>query len=161
MSTITTNARVARLRQEAEAKVEAAATLFAALSARQAATATEIGWTVAATAWHLSFGARLTNAQIKELKQGKVRHVPCWLVDFINRATIPWHRRTPLALSVTHLRAAIAESAVLLADWTDDDLATPITPPANTATTYEELLRRSLIAHYDDHLGQIRRAVKP
>lgn len=56
-------------------------------------------------------------------------------------------------------RPANDERVVLLTDWTDDDLATPITPPANTATTYDEALRISLIAHFDDHLGQVRRAL--
>jgi hypothetical protein len=85
----TTKTNVAQLCEEATAAAEDAASFFAGLTAAQAATKTENGWTVAATAWHLGFGAALTVAQVKEVKAGKVRRAPRRVVDMINAVKIP------------------------------------------------------------------------
>jgi DinB family protein len=155
----TANPHIQQLRADAEAKSEETARFLEGLTAEQAGVTTEIGWTVAATAAHLASVARLTATQLKQLKQGKAPTVPNAVVDAINFVTSRTSRGKPIAGSVTKLRANTQINLALLDDWTDAELGTAYKKPYYGARTYEEGLKYSLVGHFDEHVGQVRRAL--
>jgi hypothetical protein len=154
-----TNAKVAQLRADAQAKADETAAYFETLTPEQAATTTEIGWTVAATAAHLAGSAGLTAIQLKQLKQGKATRVPDFVVNFSNLISTRSAKKKPIADSVAKLSAGTEKSVALLDDWTDTELEKRFDKPYYGADTYEEALRYSFVGHFDEHLGQIRRAL--
>ena len=155
-----TNTRVRQLRDDARATMESCTTLLEKLTAEQAAIVTEIGWTVAATAAHLAIGTKYGTTQVKQLKEGKAPTVPTFVVDAVNLITSRRNRATPIAESVAKIRAHTAASLDLLGDWTDTALDTRYKKPYFGAITYEQGLRNTFIGHFDEHMGQVRRALK-
>jgi uncharacterized damage-inducible protein DinB len=160
MATAATNTKVTQLRADAQAKADEAARFFEGLTAEQAATKTEIGWTVAATAAHLASSAGFTAMQLKQLKQGKVTRVPNSVVDLTNFLSARSAKKKPIAESVTTLKANTQKDLALLDDWTDADLEKQFDKPYFGANTYEEALRYSFVGHFDEHVGQVKRALE-
>jgi hypothetical protein len=160
MATAATGTRVARLRADGQTKAEEAARFFETLTVEQALTKTEIGWTVAATAAHLASGAGFSKQQIAQLARGKAPRVPGFVIDTVNFLTTRANRKKPLAESATKLREATDASLALLDDWSDTALEKQFDTPYYGANTYEEALRYSLLDHFDEHLGQIKRALR-
>ncbi len=153
------NQRVAQLRADAGEKADATALLLDGLTAEQARTTTEIGWTIAATAAHLAAGAGFGTMQLKQLKRGKAPTVPVAVINAMNFVTCRTNRTKPIADSVAKLREQTRTSLALLDDWTDDELETPYKKSYFGATTYEQGLRNSLIRHFDEHMDQVLRAL--
>ena len=160
MTATTTNPRVQLLRDDACAKAEESAGRLEGLTPEQAQTTTEIGWTVAATAAHLASGTGFGTMQLKQLKQGKAPTVPPFVINAMNLITSRRNRSKPVAESVATLRANMETNLTLLDDWTDAELDTAYKKPYFGAHTYEEGLRNSFIRHFDEHMGQVRRALK-
>jgi len=160
MATTATNPRVRQLHDDAQAKEEESAGLFEALTAEQSGTMTEIGWTVAATAAHLASGAGFGTMQLKQLKRGKAPTVPHFVIDMMNLVTSRRNRTKPVSASVASLRAHMETNLALLDDWTDAELDTAYKKPYFGAHTYEEALRYTFIGHFDEHIGQVKRALK-
>ncbi|GEM_PF-7017687 len=156
----TANERVRRLRADAAAKAEETAQFLAGLTAEQAGMRTEIGWTVAATAAHLAFVTGFAPTQLKRMKRGKPIIPPNIAVNVMNFVTSRKERAAPIEPSVAKIRANIATNMALLEQWTDTELDTRYPKLFFGATTYEEGLRYSFIGHFDEHLGQMRRALK-
>lgn len=154
------NRRVQQLRDEAHAKAAESARLFEGLTEGQAATTTEIGWTVAATAAHLAGAAGFTATQLRQLKRGKAPMVPNFMIDAINLFTTRRDRAKPIADSVATLLANTEKDVALLDDWTNAELDTAYKKPYYGARTYEEALRYSFIGHFDEHMEQVKRALK-
>jgi hypothetical protein len=160
METATLNPRVQQLRDEARAKQEESAQLLERLTAEQGEMTTEIGWTVAATAAHLASGTKFGTMQLKQLKRGKAPSVPHFVIDAMNLVTSRRNRATPVTDSVATLRANMETNLALLNDWTDAELDTAYKKPYYGAHTYEEGLRYTFIRHFDEHMGQVKRALK-
>lgn len=160
MATAATNTKVAQLRADAQAKADEAARYFEGLTAEQAATKTEIGWTVAATAAHLGSSAGFTAIQLKQLKQGKVTRVPNFVVDISNFLSTRSTKKKPIAESVAKLHVGTEKCLTLLDDWADADLEQRFDKPYYGANTYEEALRYSFVGHFDEHVGQVKRALE-
>lgn len=161
MATTATNPRVQQLCADARAKTEETASLLDGLTAEQGSIVTEIGWTVAATAAHLASGAGFATTQLKQLKQDKAPTVPSWVVDTINLFTSRKNKKASLSDSVQKIRDRAIANLALLEDWTDAELDTGYKKPYFGAKTYEEGLRNTLVGHYDEHMGQVRRALSP
>ncbi len=160
MATSTTNPRVRQLHDEAEETIEASARFFAGLTAAQAATVTEIGWTVGATVAHLAFATRFLAMQLERTKRGKPMNPPNRAIDVLNLVVTRMNRRTPIARSVAKIRANTARNLTLLEGWTDAELDGRYTKPFFGTATYGEGLRYSFVVHFDEHVGQIRRALR-
>lgn len=159
MATAAANANVAQLRADAGAKADEAARYFEGLTAEQAATKTEIGWTVAATAAHLASSAGVTAIQVKQLKEGKATRVPDAIVNLANFISTRAARKKLLGESATKLRENTEKAVALLDDWSDAELDKRFDKPYYGASTYGEALRYSFVGHFDEHLGQVRRAL--
>jgi hypothetical protein len=159
METAIAGARVQQLRDEAERKAEETAQFLGGLTPEQADIKTEIGWTVAATAAHLAASAGMNAGQLKALKRGKATRVPNWLIDGVNFITSRSSSKKPIAQSIAKIRQGTERTVPLLDAWADDELDKRFATPYYGANTYEEAIRYSCIGHYDEHLGQIRRAV--
>jgi len=151
--------RVRQLRADAAAKMDEAATFFAALTPAEAATRTEIGWTVAATVAHLALATDFTSRAIAAVRAGKERTVPDRVIDALNFVTVRANTRTPIAASVPRLRAATDGALRQLDILSDADLNRPHQAPFRGATTFGVRLRDAFIGHFDQHMGQIRRAL--
>src|SRR5258708_39854976 len=103
MATAAANTKVERLRAEGREKAEECARFFEGLSADQAATITEIGWSLAATAAHLASSAGFTRQQVELLKRGKAPRVPGFVIDLSNFIASRASKRKPLAASSAKL----------------------------------------------------------
>jgi len=160
MTTSAANPRVQELRDDAQAKAEECVRFLEGVTPEQAATTTEIGWTVAATAAHLAGGISFAAMQLKQLKQGKAPTVPNFVINMTNFITSRRNRGKALDASVEKLRAGTATNLAALDDWTDAELETRYKKPYFGATTYGEALRYTFVGHIDEHLGQIKRALK-
>lgn len=160
MATSTTNPRVRQLYGEATATIEASARFFDGLTAEQAATVTEIGWTVAATVAHLAFATRFLAMQLARMKRGKPMNPPGRAIDLLNLVVTQMNRRAPIVRSVAKIRANTRRNLAPLDGWTDTALDGRYTRPFFGTATYEEGLRYSFVVHFDEHIGQIRRALK-
>jgi len=160
MEATPTNPRVQQLRDDAQAKAEESAQFLEGLTSEQSASMTEIGWTVAATAAHLAGGTGFGTMQLKQLKRGKAPTVPHGVIDAMNLVTSRRSRAKPVADSVATLRANMVTNLALLDDWTDTELDTAYKKPYFGARTYEEGLRYTFIRHFDEHMSQVRRALK-
>src|SRR3954451_5539760 len=160
MATTTANPRVQQWRDEAHAKAEESATFLEGLRADQLATTTEIGWTVGATAAHLGGAASYGTMQLKQFKQGKAPTVPNFLINAANLVSSRRNRTKPVAESVAKLRENTAKALPLFDAWTDTDLDVPFKKPYFGAGTHGEALRYTFIGHYDEHIGQVKRALK-
>ena len=159
MATAAANTKVERLRAEGRAKAEEGTCYMEELSPDQAATMTEIGWSIAATAAHLAASAGFTRQQLKQLKRGKAPRVPGLVIDLSNLIASRASKKKPLAESAAKLRANTEQALALLDDWSDAELATRFAKPYYGAETYEDALRYSLIGHLDEHIDQVRRAM--
>lgn len=157
---IATNPRVRQLRDDAQAKAEESAQFLEQLTAEQASVITEIGWTVGATAAHLASGTGFATMQLKQLKRGRAPLVPKFMIDALNLVTSRRNRATSVMASVATLRTRMATNLALLNDWTDAELDTAYKKPYFGALTYEEGLRTNFVQHFDEHMGQVRRALK-
>ncbi|MHB8644549.1 MAG: DinB family protein [Thermomicrobiales bacterium] len=153
------NERVRQLRADAAAKAEETARFLVGLTAEQARVTTEIGWTVAATAAHLAFTTGLLAIQLKRTRRGKPIIPPNIAVNVMNYVASRKDRAAPIAQSLAKIRMHTAANLALLDGWTDTELDPHYTKPFFGATTYEEGLRYAFVGHYDEHLGQMRRAL--
>ena len=160
MQTQATQTRVQQLRTRAAAKAEETAALFAALTPADAATKTEIGWTVAATAAHLAFVMGFTGNVIVDVRNGKGRRLPEPMIHTVNFVMARANARKPLAVSVARFRTATDATLRQLALLTDADLDRPHHAPFRGLTTFGVRLEDSLILHLDQHTGQVRRALE-
>src|SRR5947209_6708114 len=106
MATAAIRTQVARLCADGQRKAEEATAFFQTLTAEQALTKTEIGWTVAATAAHLATSAGYTKQQIAQLARGKAPRVPGFVIDTVNFLSTRANRKKPPAESAAKLRAA-------------------------------------------------------
>lgn len=154
-----TQSRVRQLRADAAAKMDEAATLFAALTPAEAAVRTEIGWTVSATVAHLALATNFTSRAIAAVRAGKEQTVPDRVIDALNFVTVRANTRTAIAVSVARLRAATGRALRQLDTLSDADLDRPHQAPFRGATTFGVRLQDAFIGHFDQHLGQIRRAL--
>jgi len=159
MATSTKNPRVRQLHDDAAATIEASARFFDGLTAEQAATVTEIDWTVTATVAHLAFASRFLAMQLERTKRGKPMNPPNRAIDVLNLVVTRMNRRTPIARSVAKIRANTSRNLALLEAWTDAELDGQYTKPFFDTTTYGDGLRYSLVVHFDEHMSQIRRAL--
>lgn len=151
--------RVRQLRADAAAKMDEAVTFFAALTPAQAAMRTETGWTVAATVAHLVIATNFTSRVIAGVRAGKERRVPDRMIHALNFVTARANARKPISASVARLRAAIGGALRQLDALTDTDLDRPHQTPFWGETTFGVRLRAAFIEHFDQHMGQIRRAL--
>jgi hypothetical protein len=154
------NPRLQALHDDAQAKAEECAHFLEGVSPEQAATTTEIGWTVAATAAHIAGGTGFAAMQLKQLKQGKAPTVPGFVINIANFVTTRRNRKKALDGSIEKLRAGTATNLAALDDWTDAELGTAYKKPYFGYAIYGEALRYTLVGHIDEHLGQIKRALK-
>jgi len=151
--------RVRQLRADVAAKTEEAAAFFAALTLAEAATKTEIGWTVAATVAHLAIATDFTAGVIAKVRAGKERNVSDRVIHALNFVTARANARKPVAASVIQLRAAIDHALRQLDTLTDSDLDRPHQAPFRGETTFGVRLQDSLIGHFDQHMEQVRRVL--
>jgi hypothetical protein len=160
MTTSAANPRVQALHDAAQAKADECAGFLEGLTPEQTATTTEIGWTVAATAAHLAGGTGFAAMQLKQLKQGKAPTVPLFVVNAANFVTTRRDRNKALDASIEKLRTGTGTNLAALETWTDAELDTRYKKPYYGSATYGEALRYTFIGHLDEHLGQIKRALK-
>jgi hypothetical protein len=78
----------------------------------------------------------------------------------VNFITSRSSKKKSLADSATKLRAGTKECLSLLDDWSDAELARPFEKPYFRADTYGAALRYTLVEHIDEHMGQVKRALK-
>ncbi|MCA1668953.1 MAG: DinB family protein [Thermomicrobia bacterium] len=152
--------RVEQLRVDATAKAEETAQFLAGLTSAQATVMTEIGWTVTVTAAHLAFTSGFAPTQLKRMKRGRPIIPPDIAVATMNFFASRKNRAVPIARSAAKIRANTAISMTLIEDWTDAELDTRFKKPLFGATIYEAGLRYAFVGHLDEHLSQMRRALK-
>lgn len=152
--------RVLALKDEAAAKVAETAALFASLTPAQAAVRTEIGWTVAATAAHLALAVPFSATVMRRLAGGKgMLRTPAPLLNALNFVGSRVIARRPPVASADVIRRGFAAALPLFSTWDDTMLDTPLAPPFRGLRTYGEVVRYSFIGHFDEHGGQVRRAL--
>jgi hypothetical protein len=91
---------------------------------------------------------------------GKAPTVPGFVVNTANFVTTRRYRGKALDASIEKLRAGTATNLAALDEWTDAALDTRYKKPYYGAATYGEALRYTFVGHIDEHLGQIKRALK-
>ena len=150
------------LAKEFEAKVQEAAALFGRLTdVDWKKTTGGEKWTVGATAHHVARSYEPISGIIKTLAAGKsVPNFTPQMLDEMNAQHATEFASCDRAETIALFKKGTAEAAAVVRGLSDAELATSGTvftgmPPMSA----EDMVKRALLGHLDEHVGSIRKTI--